>query len=177
MSCILDILLNLTKLCLVHCSLQCHVTYIWVSIDSGNGWTSVDLSSKMFCGIHLRAISQEVLMNLISNMCSEITLLNLPPHLPGTNELNRDKVCECTCIGWPTMPIQLGLMRWRQNGWHFALFATTFMWERAKILNSIPRFVAEVPTSHCGICGHRPWLPFSTPIKWLTSMLCSTRTV
>ena len=27
-------------------------------------WTNVDLSSKVFCGIHLGAISQEVLMNL-----------------------------------------------------------------------------------------------------------------
>ena len=39
-------------------------------------------------GSHLRAISQEVLMNLICNMCSEITLLKLPPRLPGANELN-----------------------------------------------------------------------------------------
>ena len=43
-------------------------------------WIDVDLSSKVFCGIHLRAISQEVLMNMIRNMCSEITLLKLFLH-------------------------------------------------------------------------------------------------
>ena len=48
-------------------------------------WTNVDISSEVFRGIHIIAISQEVLMNLICNMCSEITLLKL---LPGTNELN-----------------------------------------------------------------------------------------
>ena len=44
--------------------------YILVNIGSANGWrhqaitwTNVDLSSKVFCGIHLRSISQEVLMN------------------------------------------------------------------------------------------------------------------
>ena len=43
-------------------------------------WANADLSLKVFCGIHLRAISQ-VLMNLIHNMYSEITLLKLLPHL------------------------------------------------------------------------------------------------
>ena len=43
----------------------------------------------VFCGIHLRTISQEVLMKLIFifNMYSEITYLQLLPHLPETNEL------------------------------------------------------------------------------------------
>ena len=59
---------------------------IWVDIGTGNGLLhdSTELlpelvlinSSKVFCGIHLRAVSQEVLMNLIHNMCSEITLKN-----------------------------------------------------------------------------------------------------
>ena len=35
----------------------------------------LDLLSKMFCGIHLKAISQEMLMNLICSGCLEITLL------------------------------------------------------------------------------------------------------
>ena len=35
-------------------------------------WTNVDLSSKLFCGIHHRPIPQEVFMNLICNFCSEI---------------------------------------------------------------------------------------------------------
>ena len=35
-------------------------------------WTTVDLSSKASCGIHLREISQGMLMNIIHNMCLEI---------------------------------------------------------------------------------------------------------
>ena len=50
-------------------------------------WTNVDLPSKTFCGIHLRAIWQEVLMNLIRNPCSKITISRLLSHLLGTNEL------------------------------------------------------------------------------------------
>ena len=49
-------------------------------------WTNLDLSSKVFSGFHLRAISQEEL-DLIGNMCSEITLFGILPHLPGANEL------------------------------------------------------------------------------------------
>ena len=47
----------------------------------------VDLSSKVFCGIHFRAVSQEVLRNLIRNTYSKVTLLELLPHLTGPNEL------------------------------------------------------------------------------------------
>ena len=50
-------------------------------------WTKVDLSSKVLCDIHMRAISQEVLMNLIRSFCSKITLLKLLPHLLGASEL------------------------------------------------------------------------------------------
>ena len=39
---------------------------------------------QVFCGIRQKAISQEVLMNLIQNMCFEITSLKL---LPRANEL------------------------------------------------------------------------------------------
>ena len=41
----------------------------------------------MVCGIFLTAISQQVLMNLIYNMRSEITLLEMLPCFPDTNEL------------------------------------------------------------------------------------------
>ena len=50
-------------------------------------WANIDLSSMVICDIHLREISQEILINLIGNMCSDITLLKLPPHLPEANEL------------------------------------------------------------------------------------------
>ena len=40
----------------------------------------------MFCGINMKAISQ-VLVNLIRNMCSEITLLKLLPHLRGADKV------------------------------------------------------------------------------------------
>ena len=62
------------------------VTYILINIDSGAWWqqaityANVDLSSKVFCGIHLRAISQEELLNLIHNMCSENKVLTLAYH-------------------------------------------------------------------------------------------------
>ena len=41
-----------------------------------------------FCDIHLRAISQEMLMNLIRRKCSEITLLKSLPQLSSANDLN-----------------------------------------------------------------------------------------
>ena len=41
----------------------------------------------MFCDIHLIAISQDGLMNLICSMWSEITIWNSLPNLPGANEL------------------------------------------------------------------------------------------
>ena len=41
----------------------------------------------MFCGIHLRLVSQEMLINFICKLCFEIMLLQLLPHLPGPNEL------------------------------------------------------------------------------------------
>ena len=47
-------------------------------------WTNVDLSSKVFSGIHMRAIL-EVLQNIIYNMCSDITLLKLLPRLFGAH--------------------------------------------------------------------------------------------
>ena len=37
--------------------------------------------------INLRAISQEMLMNFICNMCSQVMLIKLLPHLPGDKEL------------------------------------------------------------------------------------------
>ena len=43
---------------------------------------------------HLRAILQAVLMILILNMCSEITLLKLLPHLTGASELSENAVIE-----------------------------------------------------------------------------------
>ena len=51
----------------------------------GRGYNN-DWSSKMFCGINMKAISQ-VLVNLIRNMCSEIKLLKLLPHLRGADKV------------------------------------------------------------------------------------------
>ena len=45
--------------------------------------TNVDLTSKVFCGIHLAAILQV----LINSMCLKITISKLLPHLPGANEI------------------------------------------------------------------------------------------
>ena len=35
----------------------------------------------LFCGIYIKAISQDVRMNIIRNMCLKITYLKLLPHL------------------------------------------------------------------------------------------------
>ena len=50
--------------------------------------TKVDLSSKVSCGIDVRAISQKMLINLIRYIRSEITLLKLLQNFPGASELN-----------------------------------------------------------------------------------------
>ena len=42
----------------------------------------------MFCGIHLRAISQREPKMLFCIMSLKIILLKILPHLPGTNELS-----------------------------------------------------------------------------------------
>ena len=45
------------------------------------------VQSTVLCGIRPWAIPQEVLMSLIRNMYSEITLSKLLPHLPDANEI------------------------------------------------------------------------------------------
>ena len=46
-------------------------------------WTNVDLSSNMFCGIHMKAIKQKMHMNFFGMLHLE----NSQPHLQGTKEL------------------------------------------------------------------------------------------
>ena len=57
----------------------------------------LDLSSNVFWGIHMRAIRQELTMNLIHNMCFESTFLTFLPHLQGANEVNQllQELLEC----------------------------------------------------------------------------------
>ena len=56
---------------LAHCGLtHCGLVMPYGEKDA---WTNADLSSKVFCDIHPRAISQEVLLNLICKMCFGIT--------------------------------------------------------------------------------------------------------
>ena len=43
----------------------------------------------MFCGIHMRVISQEVPINLIHDIILEVAILKELPHYPGDNELKR----------------------------------------------------------------------------------------
>ena len=61
---------------------------LWKWLVTVNHYLNQNLSSEVFWSIHLRAISQEVVMNLIRNMCSGITFLKLLPYLLGANELN-----------------------------------------------------------------------------------------
>ena len=58
-------------------------------------WTNVHFSLVRFCVTDLRAILQEVLINLILNMCLKITLPKFLMHLPGANEL-KDESTPCT---------------------------------------------------------------------------------
>ena len=53
-----------TTMVLTHCGLVIPCG----NIDLGQHWLRVDLSSKVFCSIHLRVISIEMLMNLIHNI-------------------------------------------------------------------------------------------------------------
>ena len=50
-------------------------------------WNGVHLSLDMFRGIHLKAISNYLLTNLICNINWEIIFLKLLPHPPKANEL------------------------------------------------------------------------------------------
>ena len=51
------------------------------SLYMGQCWL-IMLSYHQMCSIHTRAISQTALMNLISDMCSEITLFKISYHRP-----------------------------------------------------------------------------------------------
>ena len=50
-------------------------------------WTNVDLSLVRFCGIHLRAISQQVPELLFCTMSLKIIFLKSLPHFPGFKDL------------------------------------------------------------------------------------------
>ena len=67
-------------------------TKIWVNFVLGNGLlpdgTKPLPEPKIFCVIHLPAISQGVLMNLFRDMSSEIAFIKLQPYLTGARELN-----------------------------------------------------------------------------------------
>ena len=94
----------LQNICFTHCSLLTP----YGDIDQSQHWhrqwqaitrTNVDLSLKVFCGIHLRAISQG-LTNLIHNMHSEIAQLKSLPHLLGADELF------LMTVEWPALDAQ-----------------------------------------------------------------------
>ena len=55
--------------------------------------TNLDLSSVKSWGIHIRAISLEMLKIYIIDMCLKIIYLKLHPHLPGINGLT-----SCLCV-------------------------------------------------------------------------------
>ena len=65
------------------------MTYIWVSVGSGNGllpWLGTHpLLEPMLTDHQWGAISQEILIHLVRNMDFEI--LEISTHLPGINEL------------------------------------------------------------------------------------------
>ena len=58
-------------------------------------WTYVDLPSKVFCGIHLRVISRDMLMNLICDMCLEIVLLTSQWRHNGHDSISNHQPHDC----------------------------------------------------------------------------------
>ena len=78
--------------------------FIWVNLGSGNGftWTNVDLSSKVFCSIHQKAISHEVLIILthwcgVMHICiSKVTIIGSDNGLsPGRHQLSEPMMGNC----------------------------------------------------------------------------------
>ena len=57
--------------------------------------TNVDLPSKVFCGIHPRVISRDMLMNLVCDMCLEIVLLTLQWRHNGRDSVSNHQVHDC----------------------------------------------------------------------------------
>ena len=65
-------------------------SWIWVNINPGNRLMPdliLIFSSTGFCAIPLRTNSPAVPMNLFRNMCSDIALFKLLPHLQGASAL------------------------------------------------------------------------------------------
>ena len=99
-------------------------------------WTNADLSWKVFCGIHLRAISQEMLKNLIYNLCPEITLFKITTSPIGQ---------------W------VNTLSLRQNGHHFAdaIFKCIFLNENISISMKISlKFVPKGPINNIPALVH-----------------------
>ena len=89
-------------------------------------WTNADLLSQVFCGIHLRTISQEMLEITILVISLKITNLRLQPHILGANELiiNRHQTISKISVG----SISIGI------------WATTFINYQKRSVNSKPDF-------------------------------------
>ena len=72
---------------------------LWFETPSHSLWRHCNalLSDHQRCSlIFTRSISQEVFIDLIRSTFLKITILKLPPHLPGANELIKMKLREKT---------------------------------------------------------------------------------
>ena len=84
--------------------------------------TNVNLSLNMFCGIHMRAISHEVPINITCKMCSEMYLHPTPPppedkELINNPHLENHKICvhyvvPCLFHWFALYTAQIQPMRW-----------------------------------------------------------------
>ena len=74
----------------------------WVNIHSANGFLPEQklLTHQQWNTVVFTCFQFQ--MNLISNMCLDITLLELLPHIPGANELT-ELVWSNNLDGWPNM--------------------------------------------------------------------------
>ena len=69
------------------------------------------LTMESVLGHSPRAISQEVLIDLIHKMCSEITLLKLPPYCPGGSKWVKQKISDfCSHSTGPRVDIETRCM-------------------------------------------------------------------
>ena len=99
-------------------------------------WTSVDLPSKVFCGIHLSKVSQ-VLTNLIYHW---FRLLKLRLHLSMVNVLTHWGGLTHICISNLTItgsdiPALVQIMAWRQHATSHYLNQQAIIWTNAGILS------------------------------------------
>ena len=146
-----------------------------------SNWTNVNLSSKVFCGIHLRAILQKMIMNLIYNTWYEITLSKLFSQMPMSS--NTTDLCNFSVRGYKmqSSPV-VQYDTWILNLFHYFKTAKTSLSTTAQegltfvciIMMSeyCPEDLWHIP-GPISICGCARFQPMIEDITYVTSSLIS----